>query len=145
MLPWIVVNLALAAGWMGAMAYSLGAVQPKVAGFFPDPERREDFLVALAHGNRWRVVGIAAVLLGTGVVVSVGSDGVRAAGFAAAVGCYAVASGIFGYVSWRHWPARVFALPEELPGYQKRLRVLATVMLGLVGAGFLVSLTAAVR
>jgi len=46
------------------------------------------------------------------------------------------ASGIFWYVSWRHWPRRVFATSAELPALQRRLVVLASTMLGLAGIAF---------
>lgn len=48
------------------------------------------------------------------------------------------------HVSWRHWPARVFAAPAELPGFRRRLAVLARVMLALVAAAFVVAVSAGV-
>ncbi|WP_331767325.1 hypothetical protein [Embleya sp. NBC_00896] len=139
-----VAHLTLAASWMGSMAYSLTVVQPKVASFLPDEQRREEFLVTLAHGNRRKVVGLVAALLLTGVAVIVSSAGAKVVGYAAALVLYAGAAGIFAHVSWRHWPARVFALPPELAGFRRRLRLLATTMLALVGAGFVVTLTVSV-
>lgn len=47
-----VMHLTLAGAWLGSMVYSLGVVQPRVARFFHDEQRREEFLLALAHGNR---------------------------------------------------------------------------------------------
>ena len=63
---------------------------------------------------------------------------------AAVLGLQAAAAGVFTHVSWRHWPRRVFALPQELPGYWRRLRVQAWVMLGLIGTSFLVALVVSV-
>lgn len=140
----VVVHLGIAAVWTGSMAYSLTVVQPKVAVFFADEQRREEFLVALAHGNRRRVVALVAALLLTGLGVLAGSSGWAAAGIAVSLGLYAVAAGVFANVSWRHWPARVFALPEELPGFQRRLRLQAASMTVLVGAGFLLALAVSV-
>jgi hypothetical protein len=54
----------------------------------------------------------------------------------------AAASGIFWHVSWRHWPQRVFALPEERPAMRRRLRLLATVRAGLAGATFVLGVIA---
>lgn len=84
--------LAMAAGWFGAMAFSLLVIQPKAARFFLDASARELFLTALPRttaGNCCR------------------------------------------------WPARVFAFPAELPGYQRRLRIQAPAMTALVAAAFL--------
>jgi len=47
-------------------------------------------------------------------------------------------------VSWRHWPARIFAVVEELAGYRRRLRLLASCMTGLVGAAFVFSVAVTV-
>jgi len=47
-----------------------------------------------------------------------------------------IATAIFWYVSWRHWPQRVFATTAELPKLQARLVTLATTMLGLAGTAF---------
>lgn len=71
----VVVHLTVAAAWMGSMAYSLIQVQPTVDTFFPDEQRREEFLVLLGHGNRWKVVGLVAVVIGTGFAVALTSTG----------------------------------------------------------------------
>jgi Flp pilus assembly protein TadB len=140
----IVVHLTVAAIWLGSMSYSLTVVQPKVAAFLPDTEAREPFLVLLAHGNRWKVVGLVAALIATGLGVAVLSDGLVVIGYAVALLLYAEAATIFWYVSWRHWPARIFAVSEELPGFQRQLHMLATTMLALVAVAFLVALTVSV-
>lgn len=139
-----VVHVAIAAVWMGSMAYSLTVVQPRVTRFFPDVERREEFLIALAHGNRWRVVGLMCALLVTDVAVMAVQPGARV-WYGMALVLYLLAGAIFVHVSWRHWPARVFALPHELGGYQRRLRLLAWSMLGLVAVAFLTVLAASVQ
>jgi hypothetical protein len=140
-----VVHLTVAAAWAGSMAYSLVVVQPKVAAFFAADARREEFLTVLAQGNRWRVIGLIAVLLvsGIGVVITT-SAAAAVVGFAMAVGLDAVAALAFVEVSWRHWPRRVFALPEEIPDYQRALRIQARAMLVLVGIAFLTALGSAV-
>lgn len=140
----MVAHLAVAAIWLGSMAYSLTVLQPKVARFFPDVEDREQFLLLLAHGNRWKVVGLLATLMISGLGATVGSDGLVAIGYPVSLLLYAAAGAIFWYVSWRHWPARVFAVVEELPAFQHRLRVLAGIMLLLVGMAFVVALSVSV-
>ncbi len=57
-----------------------------------------------------------------------------AIGYAVVIGLYAAASAIFIYISWRHWPARAFARPEDLPRLHGQFRILAWTMLALVGA-----------
>lgn len=136
----VVVHVTAAAGWLGSMAYSLAVVQPKVDKFFPDEERREEFLVLLAHGNRGKVIGLIAVILATGFAVTVTSDGLVTIGYAIALGLYAIAAGLFWHVTWRHWPARVFAITEELAGFRRRLRIVAATMLLLVGLAFVTAL-----
>jgi hypothetical protein len=140
----VVVYVSIAAVWVGSMAYSLVVVQPKVASFFPDERRREELLVVLAHGNRSKVVVLVAALLCTGLGVVITSAARKFPGYVVSMLFYAAATGIFGHVSWRHWPARVFAVPQELAGFRRRLFVQATTMLGLVGAGFVVALTVSV-
>lgn len=142
--PVAIVHLVLAAGWLGAMGYSLGVVQPAVARFFPDLRRREEFLTTLAQGNRWRVVALVAALLATAAGVVALAPAAVATGFAAVLVLQLAAAAVFAHVSWRHWPRRVFALPGELPGYQRRLRAQAGTMLGLVGTGFVVALAVSV-
>ncbi len=139
------LHVALAGVWLGAMVYSLVVVQPRVVRFFPEPRQREEFLITLAHGNRRPVLGLIAVLMVGVVAVLLTAPTPVRIGYAAVLALHAGAAGVFWWVSWRHWPARVFALPEELPGYQRRLRRLAWSMLMLVGAAFGVGLTVSLR
>jgi hypothetical protein len=139
----VVAHLTIAAVWLGSMVYSLMVVQPRVDRFFADHERREEFLVTLANGNRWRVVALIAALVLTDLAILITRPELRL-GYGIALPFYLVAGGLFMHVSWRHWPARVFALPEELPGFQSRLRRLAWTMLVLVGAAFLTTASVAV-
>jgi uncharacterized membrane protein len=135
----MIVHLTIAAVWLGSMIYSLAVVQPTVRRFFRDESRREDFLLALAHGNRWRVVALVGVLLLSAAWVMVTTPQVLT-GYAAASTLYAIAAAIFCNVSWRHWPARVFALAEERAGYERRLRIQALAILCCVSVAFLIAL-----
>jgi hypothetical protein len=136
----LVVHLVIAAIWLGSMSYSLTVVQPKVDRFFPDEEKREEFLVLLAHGNRWKVVGLVAVLVLSGIALAV----FLSPWYVVSVVLYGIAAGIFWYVSWRHWPVRIFAVVEELAFYRRRLRVLASCMVVLVGVSFVFALAVTV-
>lgn len=138
----IAAHLFLGVGWLGAMSYSLFMVQPKAARYFAsDDEAHEDFLTTLAHGARWKVVGLIAALAATGVLLTVlatDRDAGWWAGVAAKSALLLAASGVFWWVSWRAWPARVFALPAERARWRRRFRVAALTMLGCGGlAAFL--------
>lgn len=133
----LTVHLGLAAMWCGSMGYSLLVVQPKLARFFASSsDRLEELLIVLAHGNRWKVVPLIGVL-----VVSAGLIAVHDPLFLVVLGLYVVAAAVFADVSWRHWPARVFALPSEHESFRKALRVRAWTMLVLVASAFTVGLT----
>ncbi len=137
-------HLALVAAWLGAMSYSLLVVQPKVMRFFDDPGRREEFLTVLAAGNRRPVVALMVALLSTGAVVAGSAPARIAVGYACGLFLLLAAAVVFWHVSWRHWPARVFALPDEVPGYQRRLRRLAGLMVALAFAALLAELVVTV-
>ncbi len=42
----------------------------------------------------------------------------------------------FAHISWRMWPARLFALPGELPDHRRRFRVVALTLTAMVGLAF---------
>jgi hypothetical protein len=145
----MLVHLGVATVWLGGMTYSLIVVQPRLARALGDPVRAEDVYRELAAGNRWRVVGLIAVLALTGVGlvlvrdVYAGRSTAWWLAVAAKAALVAAASVLFWWVSWRGWPRRVFALPAEIPGEQARFRRVALVMAGLVGAAFVLGIVAA--
>jgi hypothetical protein len=137
----LAVHVVTGVGWLGAMGYSLFLVQPKAARFFgTDDDRHEEFLITLAHGNRWRVVALLAALALSGVGLS--ALGHHGAGWWVGVGAqvvlFAVAGAAFWWVSWRAWPARVFAIPEERPAWRRRFRRAAWLMITAGGSATLV-------
>jgi uncharacterized membrane protein len=141
----VVVHVGLATVWLGGMAYSLTVVQPKVARFFAgDDDRHEEFVALIAQGNRWKVIALIAALAGTGVVLWAMDDFDHVAAQLVKAGLLAIATAIFWYVSWRHWPRRVFALPEERPAMRRQLRMLASTMTVLVGAAFVIGVSVTV-
>jgi hypothetical protein len=118
------------------MAYSLFVVQPKLKKYFGDDQGgREALTAVIASGNRWKVIGlvVAIAVSGGGLLVI---DHRNWQIHAVEGVLLLIASGIFWYVSWRHWPQRVFATAAELPVLQRRLIRLATAMLVLAGAAF---------
>jgi len=142
------VHTGVGAVWLGSMVYSLGVVQPRVGRLFGDPVRAEDVYRELAAGNRWRVVILIVTLAASGVGLAGRSDHPVTGDWWWALitvkgGLTVAAAACFWWVSWRGWPARVFALPAELPALQRRFRWVALVMTGLVGAAFVLGVVAA--
>jgi Flp pilus assembly protein TadB len=135
----VLVHLGVGALWLGAMAYSLRIVQPRVARLFADPERAEEVYREFATGNRWPVLGLIGTLAVSGVILVLLAPE-RDAWWWAVVAAKAVlllaASVAFWWVSWRGWPARVFALPAELPALQGKFRRVAVTMAVLVATAF---------
>jgi hypothetical protein len=138
-----IVHAGLAAAWVGGMAYSLFVVQPKLQGFFgPDEESREALTAVIASRNRWKVLCLVVVIAATGLALLWLVDThwwIHAIKFVLLL----VATGIFWFVSWRHWPRRIFATAAERPALQRQLRMLATTMLGLAGTAFALGVAAA--
>lgn len=132
----VLIHAGAGAMWMGAMGYSLFSVQPKLSRLAGgDPERIEEMHRELAHGNRWRVVGVIAVLWTSGVglvIVDPGGWVLVSLKAAALTG----ATILFWWVSWRAWPKRIFALPDELAALQRQFRRVALTMFGLVVLAF---------
>lgn len=123
-----------AAVWFGAMAYSVAVVQPRVERTLGADA--EDMLVVLAAGARWKVLGVVAVLAASGVglvVLATGRGPLWWAAVAVSAAALLAATAVFCLVSWRWWPARVFAVGDELPAHRRRFRAVAWAMLTLTG------------
>ena len=139
----VIAHVGLAAAWVGGMAYSLFVVQPKLKKFFgPDEESREALTAVIASGNRYKVLALIAAIALTGVVLLLLDNDHWWLHLVKAVLLLA-ASTIFWYVSWRHWPRRVFATSAERPALQRQLYLLAGTMLTLTGTAFALGIAAA--
>lgn len=119
------VHLLAGAVWLGAMAYSLAVVQPRAQRFIEDERRREAFAAELAAGARRPVLGVIALLAASGAVLVAleAGDGTGSGWWllvGAKVALLAAATALFWHVSWRLWPRRLFATPEELPALRAR-------------------------
>lgn len=131
-----IIHAGLAAAWVGGMAYSLFVVQPKLKRFFgTDEDSREALTAVIASGNRWKVLGLVAVIAVSGLILLL-LDNQHWWIHAVKAVLLLIATAIFWYVSWRHWPRRVFATAAERPALQRQLRILATVMLALTATAF---------
>src|SRR5258707_14341113 len=102
----VLVHLGVGAAWLGSMGYSLFVVQPRVSRVLPDPVRAEELYRELGAGNRWRVVGLIAVLAASGAGLLFVQNG-HSYGWwftiVAKVVLLALASTLFWWVSWRRW------------------------------------------
>src|SRR3954451_13342103 len=97
------IHLGVGAAWLGSMLYSLFVVQPRVPRVLPDAQQAEDFYRELGQGNRWRVVGLIALLALSGgglVFVQSGHTTGWWTVIAAKVVLLGGASGLFWWVSW---------------------------------------------
>jgi len=116
-----------AAAWLGAMLYSLLVVQPRATEYFGALHRYESFAVVLGAGVRWKVIAMAAALAVSGaglVAIQIARADDPSTLWIALVVAKAVllllAVALFAHVSWRLWPARIFAATAELPAIQMR-------------------------
>lgn len=138
-----IIHVGLAAAWVGGMAYSLFVVQPKLKKFFgPADDDREALTAVIASGNRWKVLALIAVTAITGLILLL-LDNQHWWLHALKALLLLVATIIFWYVSWRHWPRRVFATATERPALQRQLGILATTMLALAATAFALGVAAA--
>lgn len=124
------------------MLYSLFVVQPRAAATLDDPE---PLSVALAAGARWKVVAMCALLAASGAGLILAEDGPPAAWtvLAAIKAALLIAAlALFAHVSWRMWPARLFALPAELPAHRRHFRAMALGLTAIVGVAFVLGTVA---
>jgi hypothetical protein len=49
------------------------------------------------------------------------------------------------YVSWRLWPARIFALPAEVPHFQRAFRRVAVTKIAIAGLGMALGVLSHIR
>lgn len=135
----VLLHGGIAAVWLGAMAYSLRVVQPRLVEFHGGPAEAEDAATFVAAGARWKVVGVLAALALTGVgLVLLETDDADAAWWvlvAVKTLALALASAVFWYLSWRMWPQRLFATSAEVPAHRRRFAAAGTLLLSLASLG----------
>lgn len=135
-----IAHLLLGAAWFGAMCYSAFVLQPRAKQFFDKDSDFEAFITTVSHGARWKVLGILALITLTGLgLLGIGSPADRPAAWwtvlLAKFGIILAAVGLFVYVSWRLWPARVLATPGEIPHFQRAFRYVAGTMIVMAVMG----------
>lgn len=150
MSPWFVairlVHIIASAGLLGAMGYSIAVVQPRARRFFRDVRDFEEFTAFISHGARWKMLGTLGLISLTGALLIIlhphEADHRWLALIAAKVVILLVATVVFCYASWRLWPARIFASPEEIPAFQRRFRLVGYTMLTMVVLEFILAAVA---
>lgn len=131
-----ILHVLAGAVLLGAMLYSLTVVQPRARAYFTRPEEFEEFTAFVSRGARWRVVAALAIigLSGAAVATTVGRVSTAWTVLFASKGCaFVLIYFLFVHVSWRLWPARVFAAREEIPLLQQAFRRVGAAMILLVG------------
>jgi len=133
-----VAHVLAGSAWFGAMLYSLLVLHPRARLFFGNPRQFEDFISYIAAGARWKVLGGAAFigLTGLGLVLCAPVKQTSSAQWAiliTKITLFAAAISLFCFTSRVLWPARTLASSEEIPGFQQKFRVIAVMLLVLVG------------
>src|SRR5690242_18289593 len=132
------VHVLAGAAWFGAMFYSWFVLHPRAHRYFSRPTDFEAFIATVSQGARYSVLaalslmgvtGLALVLLRWPEMHSV----TWLILIAAKTILFLTALGLFVYVSWRLWPARILALENEIARFQALSRRLAQVMLMIAG------------
>jgi len=126
------------AAWFGSIFYSIFVLYPKMCRYFEEIAERERFLLALSHGARWHMVSAIALVALSGIGLTLMPRERITDAWLILIGVKTtllIASAVYFWrISWHWWPARLFALPNELPAIHRRFRIAAGAMLLLVGA-----------
>jgi hypothetical protein len=133
-----VVHVLAGAAWFGAMFYSFFVLHPRAHAYFKRETEFESFITAVSAGARYAVLSALGLIGLTGAaliwlrwpeppsprwLVFIGAK----------VVLWTVALGLFVYVSWRLWPARLFAVEAEIPHIQEAFRRVAVTMIAIAG------------
>jgi hypothetical protein len=118
------------------MVYSFVILHPHARRYFGQETEFEAFIASISHGARWPVLLALALLAGTGgALVALSRPQPHSPLWMTLVAGKAVALtaalSLFVYTSWRLWPARVFAAPDEVRSFQQTFRRVAITMITL--------------
>jgi uncharacterized membrane protein len=145
-IPLLLIHVLASAALFGAMFYSITLIQPKAKRFFQKPEDFEEFITFISNGARWKVLGGYAVIAITGFALIPFHHSPMSRTWMILITTkiilLAAAVIFFSYVSWRLWPSRVFATPEEIPKYQRLFRLVGFVMITFVTIDFVLGVVA---
>ena len=118
------------------MVYSFVVLHPHARQYFGQETEFEAFIAAISHGARWPVLMALAFLGGTGVgLVALSRPQPYSPLWIALIAgkgvALAAALSLFLYTSWRLWPARIFAAPDEVQCFQRTFHRVAITMITL--------------
>ena len=135
------------AAWFGSMFYSLTVLHPRAQRYFETPDEFEHFITTVSDGSRSKVLGAFGFIAITGLALlllsvprTISYLWLTLIGFKIIL--FFVALVVFWYTSWRLWPARIFATPDEIPTFQRRFRTISRTMIALVGLNFVLGIVA---
>jgi uncharacterized membrane protein len=132
------IHVLSGAAWFGAMFYSWLVLHPRAQGYFSRPTEFEAFIATVSQGARYSVLTALSLMGITGLgLVLLRWPEIHSMTWliliAAKTVLFLTALGLFVFVSWRLWPARILALENEISHFQKLSRRLAQVMLTIAG------------
>jgi hypothetical protein len=135
-----VLHVLVGGAFFGACFFSLTVLHRRGPQLFETREAFARFVAGITHGNRQRGLTTLAVTVLTGALLGalMWSEKGSQEAWLALLTAKALVSvgflGVFAYVSWRLWPARVFAVGDEIAALQRKgngLRLTMCVLLGL--------------
>lgn len=112
-----------AALWIGSIYFSATALHQRAPKLFERPADFERFITALTDGNRARHMLAASSCLISGIILLFTAPHLSHTQLISAAIKGLLWSGAcvtIGYISWRLWPERIFALEQELPEIKAR-------------------------
>ncbi len=132
--------------WLGAMVYTCFVLNPRAHTYFRSDKDFESFILTVSHGARWLVICALASMAATGgALMALHGPSPRPSWLllmALKIGLFCAATVLFWYVSWRLWPARVFATVEEAPAFQKTFSRWARVMIAIASSAMVLGVLA---
>jgi uncharacterized membrane protein len=139
------IHVLSAAALFGAMFYSIMIIQPKSRKYFSD-QQFEEFIAFISNGARWKMlIGLASIALSGFLLIPFHRDSpgkLWTILILSKIVVLIITVTLFCYVSWRLWPARIFATPEEIPRFQRLFRKVGFAMLTLVTIEFILGIIA---
>lgn len=141
------IHALAGAAWFGSMFYSMMVLHPRAKAFFGDDQQFEEFIATVSRGARWKVLSAFALVFLSGAALIPSSAPHPAPVWwltfiIAKVVLFFAALIVFCYASWRLWPARIFATPDEVPAFQRRFRRIGIAMIVLIGMNFVLGVVA---
>jgi putative copper export protein len=141
----VVVHVLAGAAWFGAMLYIVVVLHPHAKQYCASDTQFEEFIATLSHDARWKVLSACVIIAVTGIGLVVirptePDSGAWMVMLAFKVTVFVMALALFVYASWRLWPARIFATPEEIPKWQNTFVTVVKLLIVVVAASFVLGI-----